>query len=163
MSFPPAPSSPYLVTQRAFPQNAPELEPVLVKMYNDIASAMNVRTIGLHYPFQLVTGEQWFNPDSTAAQGFQPRQTYRQVYFIGAIASGATSNTPHNIVAPTAFTDIYGTCVTDFPDYRPIPYSSVAGGGNIELRVDATNIIIVNGAASPNILSAIVVLEYLLN
>lgn len=151
--------SAFLVNERSFPQDPVELEPVLSKMYLETAYAVNVRTVGTFNTFQVTTGEKWFNVPS----GQRDRQSFRQVYPIGPIIAGTTLTTPHGLVGLTAFTDIYGTCITNIPDYRPLPYASVVAASNIELKCDSTNIIISVGAGSPNIVSAIVVLEYLLS
>jgi hypothetical protein len=159
MTFNPTNSiAPFLQTSVFFPE---EFEPFRVKflqLYRDISNIVNVRQIGIFDLQEFLTGEQWF----TSGDPQKKRQTYRKTFSIGAIATGATSTTAHGITGITAFTHIYGTCVTDVVDYRPIPYASVtAVNQQIEIRVDATNITIINGAASPNITSALVVLEYL--
>ncbi len=153
---------PYLPTSHKFPvQNIEELEPELVKSYIDIAQAVNLRTIGIFEKIQIVTGERWFSASTTDAS--KKRQTYRQIYTFGTIAAGATLPIAHGITGITQFTRIYATCVTDAPDYRPIPYASVTANENIEMNVTSTNIVIKNGSSSPNITNGIVVLEYLLN
>lgn len=150
----------YLVTSREFPVEQEGLNEELTKAYTDIANAVNSRTIGVHDKFQVVTGERWFNNTNVQSK----RQTYRQVYEFGAITAGAPAVTvAHGISGITAFTAIYGTCITATPDYRPLPYASTTAGANIELNVDATYIYITVGAISPNVTSGIVVLEYLLN
>lgn len=151
--------SAFLVNERSFPQDPVELEPVLSKMYLEMAYAVNARTIGTFNTFQVTTGELWLG----TPQNQRTRQSFREVYPIGPITAGATLTVPHGLVGLTAFTDIYGTCITDVPDYRPLPYASVGAASNIELKCDSINIIISVGAASPNIVSAIVVLEYLLS
>jgi hypothetical protein len=153
---------PYLPSSRQFPaQNPVQLEPELVKSYIDIAQAVNVRTIGIFEQLQIVTGERWFSSSPTNA--LLKRQTYRQVYTFANIAPGAGTTINHGITGITAFTRIYGTCVTSLPDYRPIPYASVAVNANIDLTVTPTQIIIANGAGSATLISGIIVLEYLLN
>lgn len=149
----------YLPTTRGFPADPTQLNGDLSKSYIEIAQAVNFRTIGVFDKFQVVTGERWFNePDALSK-----RQTYREVFTVGAIAAGGNATFAHLITGIVAFTRMYGTCITDTPDYRPIPYASVAANSNIDLRVQGPNIIVANGAAAPNIVSAIVVLEYLLN
>lgn len=153
---------PYLVTSQKFPTDDPSvLQPTLTKSYNEIAQAVNLRTIGIFEQLQIVTGERWFASSATNAN--LKRQTYRQVYTFGTIAAGTSLSIAHNITGITQFTRIYGTCITDQSDYRPIPYASVTANSNIELRVTSTQIIISNGAGGPNIVSGIIVLEYLLN
>ena len=146
----------YLRTTRNFPTAVNELTLEINKAYVDIANTVNNRIIGL-FPTNryVITGESWFINNN------QRQQTLRQVYNFGSIAPGAVSTQAHEIINLTQFTRIWGTCVTNLPDFRPIPYASVAPNANIDLRVDATNIIIANGAAGPTINSALVILEWL--
>jgi hypothetical protein len=150
----------FLPTTIQYPTEPSELISRLNKAYEDTATRLNVKQIGIFDQVEFLTGEQWF----TSGNAQIKRQTFRQVYAIGAIAAGATSTTAHGINQISSFTHIYGTAVTAVVDYRPIPYSSAtAVNQQIEIKCDATNITIINGAASPNITSAIVVLEYLKN
>lgn len=161
MTFNPVNSiAPYLQTSVFLPEQFDEFRVKLLALYRDIASNVNIRQLGVYDIQEFLTGEQWFTSGNPQVK----RQTYRTVYSIGAIAAGATSTTAHGITGITAFTHIYGTAVTAIVDYRPIPYASVtAVNQQIELKVDATNITIINGAGAPNITSCIVVLEYLKN
>jgi hypothetical protein len=161
MTFQPANTNAvFLPTTIQYPSDPQELLIRLNKAYEDIATRLNVKQIGIFDLIEFLTGEQWFvvgNPQTK-------RQTFRKCFSIGAIAAGGTSTTVHGITGITAFTNIYGTAVTVVVDYRPIPYASAtAVNQQIEIKVDGTNITIINGAASPNITSAIVVLEYLKN
>ena len=152
--------APFLQTSVFFPDEFDEFRVKFLQLYRDIANCVNKREISIYELQEFLTGEQWF----TVGNPQLKRQTYRQTYQIGAIAAGTTLNTAHGITGFTAFTHIYATAVTALPDNRPIPYASVtAVNQQIEIRVDATNIIISNGAAAPAITSAIVVLEYLKN
>ncbi len=161
MTFNPANSiAPFLQTSVFFPEEFDEFRVKFLQLYRDISNNMNVRQIGVFDLQEFLTGQSWFTSGNPQVK----RQTYRQVYSIGAIATGATSTTAHGLTNITAFTHIYGTCITDVIDYRPIPYASAtAVNQQLELKVDATNITIISGAAAPNITSAIVVLEYLKN
>lgn len=149
---------PYIKTSRDFPEDIKQLTIQLGKSYIDIANAVNYRIIGI-FPTNkpAITGESWFLLNN------QRQQTLRQVYNFGAIPFGTTITINHGISNLTQFTRIYGTCITDLPDFRPIPYASVAPNGNIDLRVTSTQIIIVNGsgAGTPNIVSGIIILEWL--
>ena len=152
--------SPFLATSQVFPEDLSQLLIVLTQVYIDQANSINIRQIGTYDQTQSVTGQLFFNLSNAQ----QPRLSFRTVYPIGSIAAGATSTTAHGLSGVTSYTHIYGTAVTAAPDNRPIPYSSTAAvNQQISLTVTATNIVIVNGAAAPNITSAIVVLEYLLN
>ncbi|NJL55092.1 hypothetical protein HC928_07805 [bacterium] len=152
--------SPFLPTTMYFPNKEEELLNRITKFYTDVSSRLNIKQIGIFDLFENLSGQQWF----TVGDPQTKRQVFRTVFQIGAIATGATSTTPHGLSGFTAFTHIYGTCITDVVDYRTIPYASATAlNTQIQLAVTATNIVIVNGAAAPNITSAIVVLEYLKN
>lgn len=147
----------FLRTSREYPEDLHQLTVEVNKSYVDIAGAVNVRTIGLFPAVRpAITGESWFLIS-------QREQTLRQVYTFGVIAAGGTLTIPYTLNGFTQFTRIYGTCLTTVPDARPIPFASVTANANIELRVDIVNflIIIVNGAAAPQINSGLVVLEWL--
>lgn len=161
MTFNPTNSlAPYLQTSVFFPDDFDAFRLKFLSLYRDIANIVNTRQIGVYDLQEFLTGESWF----TTGDPQKKRQPYRKVFEIGAIATGATSTTAHSLTNITAFTHIYGTCITDVVDFRPIPYASATAVNlQIELKVDATNITIINGAAAPNITSAIVVLDYLLN
>lgn len=161
MTFSPGNSiGPFLQTSFFFPEEFPAFRFKMLPLYTQIANCVNTRQIGIFSLQEFLTGEQW----DTSGNPQLKKQPYRQVFYIGAIATGATSTTAHGITGITSFTHIYGTCVTDVVDYRPIPYASAtAVNQQLELKVDATNITIISGAAAPNITSAIVVLEYLKN
>lgn len=161
MTFNPASSiAPYLQTSVFFPEDFDEFRVKFLQLYRDISNNVNVRQIGIFDLQEFLTGERWFTSGNPQVK----RQTYRTVYSIGAIAAGATSMTAHGLTGITAFTHIYGTAITAVVDYRPIPYASAtAVNQQIELKIDATNITIINGAGAPNITSAIIILEYLKN
>lgn len=152
--------SPYLPRQRNFPgASSDELSVEIDKTYIDIASRVNEKTIGLFgVSFQAITGEQWFLKGQP-----QKQQTIRQVFTFGAHAAGAPFSIPYSINGLDQFTRIYGTCLTDFPDYRPIPYASTLLNANIDIRIDinTSSIVIFPEAASPNIVSGLVVIEWL--
>jgi hypothetical protein len=115
----------------------------------------------------VVTGERWFNPATVnfdSANIPAKRQTYRQVFVLPPTLQGATTLITHNIANIVAFTRIYGTCITNVPDFRPIPYTDTLFVTNqISIKANATQIIVINGTTAPNITSGIIVIEYLLN
>ncbi len=152
--------SPFLPTSQVYPEDLSQLLITMTQVYIDQANAINIRQIGIFDQTQSVTGQQFFNTSNVQ----QPRLSFRKVFSIGAIAAGATSTTAHGLTGVTSYTHIYATAVTVIPDNRPIPYNSATlVTDQVSLTVTATNIVIVNGATAPNITSAIVVLEFLLN
>lgn len=161
MTFSPNNSiGPYLPQQFTFSEDLSQLLIQLTNLYNKISTAVNLRDISIYDLTQVINGQQWFNPANEQKKRFG----FRQVYNIGGITAGTTSTTPHNISNISGFTSIYGACTTSIPDYRPIPFASTTAlNQQIQITVTPTNIVIINGSASPNITSCIVVLEYLLN
>lgn len=157
-SSPPNTIAPFLQTSTYFPEDFEKFRIKFLEIYRDISNTVNTKGSGIFDLQEFLTAEQWFtvnNPQVT-------RQTFRKTFNLGAIAAGATSTTAHQISGAVAYTHIYGTCVTDVPDFRPLPYvSTVALNQQVSLTVTGTNIVIVNGAAAANITSAIVILEYL--
>lgn len=149
-------TSSFLPTTKNFFVDEEQLRIILTRMYSDIVFSMNLKEIGSYEQIELYSGKQFFMPGTAQLK----RYVYRKSFVFGAIASGATSTQAHGIAQLSSFTSIYGTCVTDIIDYRPIPYSSETTTTNIELLVDATNITMINGSTAPNITSALVILEY---
>ena len=160
MTFLPSNSlSPFLPTTQVFPENLSQRLIVLTDNYTSFAQSINQREIGTYETVEQLNGQQFFNMTNPERKRFG----YRKVFSIGSIAAGATSTTAHGITGINSFTQIYGTATTA-TDFRPIPFSHVtAVNQQIEIRVDTTNITIVNGAAAPAITSAMVILEYLKN
>jgi len=152
-------TSSFIAEYQDFPVHNPEeLERVLTQSYIDLAQAANFKEVGTYETTEIVTGQQFFN---TAAPQ-NKRFTYRRCYVVGAIAAGATLLIPHGIAGIIMFTRMYGTCITNVVDYRPIPMvSATTLTDQVSLRVVGANIEIVNGATAPNITSGVIVLEYI--
>lgn len=148
---------------------SPEFKELLVRMYqniNIIALNVNIRDAGYYDLQEFVNGQLYF-PDplnnSTTPGVPDYRPVFRKVINFGSLPNGGTKSVPHNldVNVGTTFTRIYATAsdTTDF-EYIPIPYAS-AGGDNIELSVDATNVNITTVIDDSNFNVCYVVLEYL--
>lgn len=162
MTFRPVNSlAPFIPTSTYFPQDFQQFRIKFLEIYRDIANASNTRDNGIHDLEEFVSGQQWF----TAGDPQKKRLTFRKVFNLGAIAAGGTSTTAHGLTGnPLVFTYIGGTAITNVVDQRPIPFASVtAVNQQIQVQCTATNLVVTNGAASPAITSAIIVLEYLKN
>jgi hypothetical protein len=150
---------PYLRTSRDFPQDSLQLSEELNKMYLDVANTVNNRTIGIFPTTQpAVTGETWFLGGATSK-----RQGQRRVYpFTSSSLTIAHGITTSQI---SGFTAIYGTFVDGSGSWYPLPYIDVTAVGNqVNLIVNATNIVITLGAGSPpSLANGFVVLEWLAN
>ena len=156
--------SPYLPRQRNFPIDSAQVLGVeLDKTYIEIAQRVNERTIGLFsVNLPSITGENWY------LQG-QPRinQTLREVYQFGPIAPGTELDIPHGILNFTQFTRIYGTVITNAPDFRPLPYidpvTNTTGMALLVGTIANVGVIrIVLGASAQPVVSGIVILEWLI-
>lgn len=147
----------FVDTSQNFQVNDEELRIVLTSQNQLHASAINAKDTGIYSDVEIVNSQTFFNASNIR----NPYYVFRKCFSLGAVAAGASTTITHSITGLTQCTRIYGTCITDVVDYRPIPYASVTANANIEINVNSTQITIANGAASPNITSGLVVLEYL--
>jgi hypothetical protein len=149
--------SAYISLFETFPEDEAELRLRLSSLYTTIAAAVNVREIGFYQnAIQTPTGQLFSN-----ATGSGQRDVQRKVFYFGATTTGATTTIAHGLSSITSCTKIMGTACTA-TDFRPIPYSSVtAATAGIEMKVDATNVYIINGATAPAITSGIAIVECL--
>jgi len=156
--------SPYsfLPTSEVFPEDDKQFLEKMNNVYVDISKNVNSRELARYELVEQVTGQQFFDPANAQLR----RYSYRKCFSFGAVASGATLLIPHGITGMTMFTRIYGTCIDTTVYYKPIPYVSMTSiNYNIDLKLDSTNIIIINGVngapAAPALTSGLIVLEYL--
>ena len=149
----------YLDPQVIFPEIKDELFIYTLRdLYLRTADCVNGREISIYPLNEIINGNSYY----TVGNPQKFRQVFRKCFDIGPIAPGATSTTAHGITNITECTRIYGDCVTSVVDYRPIPYSSATDvTKQIEIQMTATNIIIINGASSPNLTKVSVTIEVL--
>ena len=154
-----------LITSRPFPQDVGQLTKELNKMYTEVSQSVNFKTNGMYELNQTNTSNSWFSTGDIQSK----RQSFRQVYQFGVINAGANLQITHGITGLIQIVQIYGTCITAAsvnPNglYLPIPYVSTSNvNKQIELDMNATKITITNGSGADNIVSGIIVVEYLLN
>jgi len=146
--------TPYLRTTRDFPDEAEKLSQEVDKTYLDIASAVNLRTIGIYSSNKpVVTGESWFYFKN------QKQQSLRQIYNLTSLASfnhGLQFNSIAN------FSKITGT-LFDGTNYYPLPYVSPTATDCIGLSVTSTQVVITAGGTAPTFSRALIILEWLSN
>lgn len=161
MTFsPPNTITAFLPQSEVFPEDQSQNLIKMTSVYTRVANAVNIREIGVYDTDQVVDGQLFFDPNDAQKK----RVGFRTVYPIGAIASGSTLTFAHELENVTLFTRVYGTCITNVVDNRPIPYVDVTNVTNqVGIRVTSTNVIVSNGATAPAITSGIVILEYLLS
>jgi hypothetical protein len=153
---PPGAMNSFVSTTREFPRDESLIE-TLEHTYTEVAQAVNFREIGTYAYAEVVTGKSYQDPNDANIVSL----SFRQIYTIPAISQGTTAIIAHGIPSTFFPTLIIGTCSTDRPDFRPLPYVGPWGTDLIAVRVDATNIYVINGAGGPNIVSGILTLEYL--
>jgi hypothetical protein len=149
---------------------SPQFKELLVRLYqniNNISTALNLKDTGYYLDQEFVNGQLFFpNPAYNSSTPLDPgfRQVWRLVINFGQLPNTAAKSVAHGLTinAGVTFTRIYATAsdTTGF-NYIPIPYSSAAGASNIELNVDATNVIITTASDRTNYNICYVVLEYL--
>lgn len=149
---------------------SPQLQELLIRLYqnlNRMSIVTNIKDSGYYVLSEFVNGQIYFpNPDLNSTTAAVPifRQVYRLVVNFGSLPNSSSKSVAHNIpiTSATTFTRIYATS-SDTIDktYIPIPYASNTANKNIELSVDATNVIITTGMAWPNYDTTYVVLEYI--
>lgn len=132
-------------------KNRNELIVRLHQNINSAALAINNKDSGFYDTSEFVNGQTFFPNPAYTPTSVTPtnRQVYRKVINFGTLPNTGAKSVQHGIGdaaglnASFSFTRIYG-CASDPVGltYLPIPYVSVAAGGNIELSV--------SGAASPN-------------
>lgn len=149
----------YLPTFRDFQQDDEQLRLLLSKVYTEIVNSVNIKENGVYDLVEVQNSQQFF----VVGNAQKKRFAFRKLILFDAISAGASSSVAHGITGITTCTHIYGTAITDAPDFRPIPHASVTVNANIEVIVTSTVVTVNVGAASPNVTSAIVVLEYLKN
>ena len=144
--------SPYLRETRDFPEESHALSVELNKMYNDVALAVNQRTISQFAVDQhIITGEAWFLNN-------RKQQTIRQVY-----SFTSTSAITHNInfKSITNITKMYGTYTDGSNWYGLIPGSTTGITDQIVFYLDSTKINFVSAGTPPTLSSGTIVLEWL--
>lgn len=138
---------------------SPEFKELLVRLYqnvNNIALILNIKDTGMYQTSEFVNGQLFFpNPNNSSMTAAYPanRQIFRKVInfpqVLGvALGAGATAiNHNINVTAATTFTRIYGVANdTAGNNYYPLPWASAAGATNIEVVVNATQVVVTNNS-----------------
>jgi len=147
--------------------NSPEFKELLVRLYQNLnlmANIINAKETSLYNLEPLINGQLWFNNpayNSTTAIVAAARPAYRKVYTFPLPTSVTTVAHGIPVTTATTFTRIYGVANdTSGNNYYPLPWASAAGTTNIELKVNATNIVITNNSTI-SFAICYVVLEFL--
>lgn len=134
---------------------------------NDLAYATNRKSSGYFIEERTITGQQFvptFGTDTSSSVQYRP--VLRKVIDTGALPNAGTSTTAHGIATTENFTfvRIYGTATdpgaSTITSAIPIPYSSNTANSNIEVSVDATNVVITTGIDYSAYTRSFVILEW---
>jgi len=154
----------YVPTDLIWPENEVEMRLILTDYLKKIVEALNDKEVGQYNTQELVTGESWF----TRGDATQFRYPFRKVIDFGALPNNASTSVAHGITTngSTVFTKIYGTATdqgaSSITAAIPIPYAhSSLVGDQIELSVDATNVIITTAIDYSAFTETYIVLEYI--
>lgn len=153
--------------------NSPQFKELLIRLYqnlNLISTVLNLKDSAYYDTNEFVTGQSYFpnpalNSNSTTVATYRP--TYRLVVNFGALPNNTFSpNTQgkHGLTINSGFTftRIYGVASdTTGLKYIPIPYASASGTDNIQLDVNATNVVITTASNRTNFNVCYVILEFL--
>lgn len=140
--------------------NSPDFKELIARLFQMVitnSNVLNLKDTGFYLQEEFATGQLYFNGATTDPLKLRP--VFRKVIDMGALGAGVTS-IAHGLT-PTAdwrFVHIYGAA-NGTPNFYPLPFVSAAGATNIEVRVNATNVIVTNNSGVA-FASAYVVLEY---
>lgn len=150
--------------------NSPEFKELLVRLYQNInllSLSVNIRDAGYYSQTEFVNGQLYFpNPNLSSSTPNEPifRQVFRLTINFGALPNTATKSVAHNLAVSDAytFTRIYG-CASDTIafNYIPLPYSSATLADNIELSVNATDVVVTTAADWSAYTTTYIVIEYI--
>lgn len=141
--------------------NSVEFKELLVRLYqnvNNISLVLNTKDSAFYLTQEFNSSAVLFNPVSSNPLDLRPG--FRILINVGALAAGVT-NTNHNLAITNTwkFIKINGAASnTGTSAYYPLPFAGAAGN-NIEVRVNATQVVI-NNASGVVFTDAYVVLEY---
>jgi hypothetical protein len=142
----------YLAESYQIPKDDVEFYIMIKSYFEDSAKLLNRKDTGTYDLAEIQNNQQFFGANPQVK-----RFAFRKVFQF----TGALLTFPHNITGATMYTRIYGVIQTA-ADSRPLPYVDAALVTNqVSVLVNGANIVIVNGATAPAVVSGVCVLEYL--
>lgn len=148
---------------------SPEFKRLIVQLYqnmNLMAQILNTKESGYYYQEEFVNGNVWFpNPAYTSStpKAPIPRQEFIKVVNFGSLPNTASKSVAHGltITAGYRFTHIFGAATDPSTSFIPLPYASPTLANNIELSVDATNVVVTTGSDRTAYTDSFIVLRYI--
>lgn len=135
----------------------------LFEIVNSLSLSMNTRDFAFYLTETLVNSQSWYNPNASTVLSNQLdlRPAFRKVINCGAINAGLNT-IPHGLTIGSTWQFVYINGTANNPaisDYYPLPFAGFANN-NIELRLNATDVIIDNNSGK-TFTSCNVVVEFL--
>ena len=153
----------FVRSYNAIPDEWNDAQEFLVEHLREVSDGINVRDIGYYQEEEVLTGQQ-FVP--SAANPTVLRNVFRKVVDLGGL-NDFTATNPQNIAhgititADTLIPRLYGAATDPSTTFIPLPFVDMSGGGgNIELTMDGTNIVLRSNADYSGFTSAYAVVEY---
>src|SRR5271169_2626643 len=114
--------NPFIDASSYYDMDDQQLQIKMGSIYGDMAGAINGKVIGTYDIVEQISGKQFYN--STTPQNL--RTGFRKVFPFGSMAAGGSILIPHGLTNIVQYTLVAGVCLTDAPDWRPIPYASAS-------------------------------------
>ena len=146
--------------------NSQEFKQLIIQLYqyiNSMAIAVNIKDSGYYIQQEFVNGQLFpVTNASMATASSDGRQVFRLLINFGPLPNNSTTSTPHGINTTSlfTFTRIYGAASDPVGlNFIPLPYA--AASTSIELKINATNVVITTTSNRSNFTQSWVVVEYL--
>jgi len=146
------------------PEDPSEKDLKIRQYFNDLATATNSKDSGIYDAVETVTGQQFLPVFSTSTgSNANYRSVLRKVIDFGLLPNTSTKTVAHGISFQNSFsaTRIYGAATDPGNTWIPLPYVSNTLANNIELFINATNVVITTGANRSNFTRTYVIVEYI--
>lgn len=149
----------------------PAFKELMVRMYqqmNNVILSLNAKESAMYRLEIFQTGQNWFPLNPVVTSNYMVNQDdrpgFRTVLNFGALPNTGVKTVAHGLDFTTTFkvTDIYGAATDPVNKLGiPLPYASPVLINNIELSIDATNVIVTTGSNRSNFTECYIVIEYL--
>jgi hypothetical protein len=146
----------------AIPETWEEGREFLVETLRKISNAINVREIGWLLDEELLNGQQFF-PGTSSSNDQLFRSVFRKVIDFGTLPNTGTKTVPHGITFDSNFTllHLYGAA-TDPIGLVAFDLGHAAAAPNqVELFMNATNIVIITGSDRSAYTRTFITIEYI--
>ncbi len=153
----------YVPVYDTVPEKWEDARQFLVEHLKKISNGVNAREVGFFLDEELLSGKS-FIPGVTASGNPQVfRSVLRKVIDFGQLPNAGTKAVPHGIIFDSNFTlvQLYGA-TTDPVNLQGFGLGHAAQAPNqIELYIDAVNVVVITGTNRSSFTRTFIVIEYL--